>query len=123
MLHVECQVCHTSAYVDPEAPGGMQALGVLACPPGSGCCDDDHDHDEAANACPGGHGPCPVPDNCLVWLGMQPHLPDSRVRDTSAGPCPGGHCGLGVPGCTVCRPLKITAMPGSVHAQRTVIGG
>jgi len=117
MLHIECPGCHTSAYsennADPDA--------ALVCPPGSGCCQEDHHHGQAASACPGGHGACPSPDSCPVWEGMQPHLPDGRQRDLSAGPCPGGHCGAGVPGCTVCRPLRITVMPGS--AKMSLAGG
>jgi hypothetical protein len=118
MLHVECATCHTSAYTENSADPDAE----LACPPGSGCCPEDHHHGQAAAACPGGHGPCPVPGDCPVWLGTQPHLPDSRERDTSAGPCPGGHCGAGVKGCTVCRPLKITVLPGSVRVQRAIGG-
>jgi hypothetical protein len=41
------------------------------------CCPDDHDHGAAANACPGAGG-----------IGHN-----------------GTPCGVGVPGCTVCRPL------------------
>jgi len=118
MLLIECQNCRTSAFT--EDPG--ITLGTLACPPGSGCCEQDHDHDAAANACPGGHGACPSPDNCPVWLGMQPHLENSNARDLSAGPCKGGHCGLGVKNCSVCRPLKITVIPGSVSVQRSIGG-
>jgi len=95
-------------HQDPDA-----AFDTLA--PGCSCCTQDHHHGQAAGACQGGHGPCPTPDDCPVWQGMQPHLDGSPVRDTSAGPCPGGHCGAGVDGCTVCRPLKITVLPGSAQ--------
>jgi hypothetical protein len=124
MFLVECQVCRTQAFIDPDANPEAVADpdGFLACPPGSGCCQEDHHHGQAANSCPGGHGACPAPDRCPAWLGMQPHLENSNQRDTSAGPCPGGHCGLGVAGCTVCRPLKITAIPGSVRARRAIGG-
>jgi hypothetical protein len=70
-----------------------------------GCCPEDHDHDAAANSCDGITGahdgqPCPKDRLCTVY--------------TPAGdPCPGGHCAKGVSGCSVCRPLVITAMPGS----------
>jgi hypothetical protein len=118
MFHIECNSCHTSAYTedvaDPDA--------ALVCPPGAACCQQDHHHGQAATACPGGHGACPTPDSCPVWLGMQPHLENSARRDTSAGPCPGGHCGLGVAGCTVCRPITITAIPGSVRLQHAIGG-
>jgi len=37
----------------------------------------------------------------------------------AANACPGGHpdgrCGYGVDGCTVCHPLTITVIPGSVN--------
>jgi hypothetical protein len=125
MLLVECQGCHTQAFLDPDADPAVLADpdAAITCPPGSGCCSADHHHGNAASACPGGHKACPSPDACPVWLGMQPHLENSSIRDTSAGKCPGGHCGLGVDGCTVCRPLKITLIPGSVRMQRPLIGG
>jgi hypothetical protein len=114
MYHVLCQVSGTSGFTeDPNSP-----YGALACPPGSGCCEVDHDCGEAASTCSGGHGACPTPNNCKVWLSMQPHLENSNQRDTSAGPCPGGHCGLGVDGCAVCHPLTITVIPGSVTLQQ-----
>jgi hypothetical protein len=118
MLHVECHGCRTSAYTENHADPDAE----LTCPPGSGCCEEDHHHGNAGAACPGGHGACPTPDRCPVWLGMQPHLEGGNVRDASAGPCPGGHCGPGVDGCTVCRPLKITVMPGSVTMHRATGG-
>jgi hypothetical protein len=67
-----------------------------------GCCPQPHHHGQAANACPRGHEgqPCPVPDGGRGC----PATPPGQ-------PCPGGHCGLGVPGCTVCRPLVIVALP------------
>jgi len=108
MLLVECKGCGTQAFTgnggDPDA--------TLVCPPESDCCQEDHHHGQAANACTSGHGACPNPDNCAVWLGMQPHQENSNQRDTTTGPCPGNHCGVGVDGCTVCRPLKITFIPG-----------
>jgi hypothetical protein len=119
MFHIECQGCHTSTYTedvaDPDA--------ALVCPPGTSCCQQDHHHGQMASSCSGGHGACPTPDSCPVWLGQQPHHPGTNQRDTAAGPCPGGHCGLGVAGCTVCRPLKITAIPGSVNVRRVTSGG
>lgn len=118
MIRVECLNCRTAAYIED----GADPDAALACPPGSGCCEQDHHHGQAATSCPGGHGACPSPDNCPVHLGMQPHLDDSNGRDTSAGPCPGGHCGLGVDGCTVCRPLRIEIPAGSVRAQHAIGG-
>ena len=113
--HIETQCCHVSAYVESAADPDS----VVTCTGDSpACCSQDHHHGDAASACPGGHGACPTPDKCPVWLGTQPHLPDSNVRDTSAGPCPGGHCGAGVAGCNVCRSIKITLMPGSMTMAR-----
>jgi len=134
MLHIQCQgPCGQSAYLECELTADGKPCGRPDCAhldpddafdvavPSCGCCTADHHHGQAA-ICAGGHGACPTPDNCPVWLGMQPHLPDSFVRDTSAGPCPGGHCGKNVEGCAVCRPLRITVMPGSAHV-RAVTGG
>jgi hypothetical protein len=88
---VQCNQCRASAQItrarDPDS--------AVQC----GCCPQAHHHGQAANACPGGHGPCPTPDHCPVH--------------NAPGPCPGGHCGLGVPGCTVCRPVTITALSGT----------
>lgn len=124
MFLAECLGCRTQVFIDPDANPELVADpdSAVVCVPGSGCCAENHDHAAVAGSCPGGHGACPTPDNCPVWLGMQPHLPDSNVRDTSAGPCPGGHCGLGVDGCTVCRTLRITLVPGSVRLQRAIGG-
>jgi hypothetical protein len=116
MFLLECNLCHTKAFVDETQVSDFDA--ALVCPPSDDCCGEDHHHGEAVERCPGGHGACPTPDNCAVWLGMQPHLPDSNVRDTSAGPCPGGHHGFGVDGCTVCRPITITPVPGSMSLRR-----
>lgn len=118
MLHIECQGCRTSTYTED----GADPDAALVCAPGSGCCGQDHHHGQAASACKGGHGACPTPDNCPVWLGVQPHLENSNARDLGAGPCEGGHCGLGVKNCSVCRPLKITVIPGSVRVQRSIGG-
>jgi hypothetical protein len=95
----------------------------VLCLPESGCCQEAHSHDQAANACPGitlGHpgAPCAAadPDRCLSHSGghsaARDLSPEERVRRT--GTCPGGHCGPGVPGCTICRPVTITLLPGSV---------
>lgn len=131
MLHVECKGCHTSAYVDCRCPEighdpsvagahhpmcGMSDLsGTVVCPESSDCCKASEvhpgvSHDEAANACPGildGHdAPCPEPDVCGVFQ--------------SEG-CEGGHCHKDIPDCTVCRPLIVTVMPGSIVV--TPVGG
>jgi hypothetical protein len=114
MLMIECRGCGTQVFTEQHADPDAQ----LTCPPDSDCCQENHHHGQAASACKGAHGACPTPDQCLVWLGMQPHLEDSNQRDRAAGPCPGGHCGPGVPDCTVCRPLRITVLPGSVSLSQ-----
>src|SRR5260221_2535974 len=76
---------------------------AVICAPGStspDCCHVEHDHAAAANACPRGHGECTL-DKCGAL---------TPVGD----PCPGGHCAKGIEGCTGCRPLTVTVMPGSV---------
>jgi hypothetical protein len=100
---------------------------AVTCPPGSDCCQQDHDHAAAANACHGGHeDPCPEPPGkCRAWntatadarhplyegghplLGAD-HQPGDDIPD-----CPGGHCHKDVRGCGVCRPLVITILPGT----------
>jgi hypothetical protein len=65
------------------------------------CCTADHDHDEAANACPGAgfnHTgvPCPHED------------PARTCHVTPAGEdCPGEHCHVTLEDCTVCRPVTL----------------
>jgi hypothetical protein len=96
LLRVECNQCHASAYTENgEAPDA-----ALTCK----CCPEPHDHAQAANECPGAgimhEGiacPHPAPAACLV---LTPEGED----------CPGGHCGLGIPECTVCRPVTITVL-------------
>jgi hypothetical protein len=135
---VSCQGCGTQAFLECTCPPGHVALigahdagcphynldANLACPPGSGCCQVDHDHGTAANACPGNHGdvPCPEePGTCRVWRGAiadafhplfepgsHPLFSGEKIPD-----CPGGHCHKDIPGCGVCRPLVITVLPGT----------
>jgi hypothetical protein len=97
---------------------------AVSCPPGSGCCDQDHDHDAAANACPDiglpfgerhGKAPCPEPVGaCVLWRNMNANA-RHPLYDGPAPPeaCPGGHCHKDIPECTVCRHLTITVLPGS----------
>lgn len=94
MLRVQCNQCGTTAWTD----NGDDPDSALSC----GCCTQDHHHGQAANACPGAGlnhsgAPCPHGD------------PQACTMVTPAGEdCPGSHCGLGVPDCTVCRPVTIT---------------
>lgn len=98
---LSCDGCGTTVpYVPGTSPGSQ-----VACPPDSGCCQEDHDHDEAAAACAADHSahPCPtaeLPGACPV---------------TSDEACQGGHCGPGVQDCAVCRPITITAVAGAAH--------
>jgi hypothetical protein len=104
----------------------------VACPPeATQCCQVDHHHGNAANACPGGHDDvaCPEPPGqCKVWRGaiadaFHPEfVPGSHPLFSGAKPppCPGGHCHAAIPDCAVCRPLIITMLPGS--AEVTLAG-
>lgn len=110
-------------HLDPD--GAFDTGGGAGCT----CCKIDHGpvpdeagtrsaHRFAAQNCPGNHeGPCPEPDTCKMWKSIQrgsdPENP-LMVGDTSVHEmdCPGGHCHKDVEGCTVCRPLSITMIPG-----------
>ncbi|SRR6266571_7178695 len=106
MLHVQCPGCMTQAFLECTCPPGwLAAAGQhqpgcthanpdanLACPPGSSCCQQDHDHAAAANACPGGHGDCPEPDKCPTWATAVADTRHPHYRGEPPGPCPGGHC-------------------------------
>jgi hypothetical protein len=116
----------------------MSNIGAaVTCIPGKGCCEQQHDHDAAANACPGNHGPCSDPAACPLWVSVKNHytamkaafedeygplgsvnpesLPDQALGHAihllavPPDECPGGHCMKGVDGCTVCRPVTIRA--------------
>lgn len=45
MLHVQCDGCRASAYIED----GADPDAAVSCPPGSGCCQEDHHHGQAAN--------------------------------------------------------------------------
>lgn len=99
MFHIACNSCGKSAVTaDPSDPDSL-----VQC----GCCPQTHHHGQAANECPGAGGnhpgqACPVGPYCTAV--------------TPAGEdCPGGHCHKDVPGCTVCRPITITLLPGSAR--------
>lgn len=149
MFTVTCPVSGASAVVacacdqvghDPAAAGAhhgrCQMNNLTAnvhCPPEAGCCPEDHDHEAAANACPGGHGPCPEPGSCRLHASVKAHHAamiahaeaDHGPQDTWAdqgltailaaaaqpppGDCPGGHCHKDLADCTACHPVIITA--------------
>jgi hypothetical protein len=135
-LHVQCLNCGefalTGNHADPDSALGP---GCRCCTivhdHGPDCpedCAQVHDHAAAANACTGKHEgrPCPHdPENCPV-LGGGHTAPTGDPADPSGhmvrGTCPGGHCGKGVDGCTVCRPLTITALPGAVGTLQPFTG-
>jgi hypothetical protein len=124
-LTLICKGCATVAYADCSCPEGydphtaghltpcpMGNLGAqVVCPPGSACCQVQHDHDAAGNACEGGHTVCPEPATCQLWAAVLTH---PGTPDEAPDSCPGGHCGAGVPGCAVCRPITIIVPPGHV---------
>ena len=89
---------------------------AVACPPESAdCCQEDHDHAAAANACPGGHDDsCPEPAGaCGTWKNATANTRHPSYDGDPPGDCPGGHCHKDIKDCTVCRPLIITMMPGT----------
>ena len=133
MLHVQCPGCMTQVFLECTCPAGFVAATgghqpgcshsdvdrLVRCPPeADGCCQEDHDHAAAANACPGGHDdPCPHPAGaCAVWKGATADTLHPLHDGDPAGPCPGGHCHKDIEGCGVCRPLVITMMPGTTIA-------
>jgi hypothetical protein len=139
VLMIQCNGCGTTAFadcicptkgLDPSVAGqhhpecDFTDLGAtVTCPPGSGCCQEPHSHDAAANACPGGHekAACPAPAACPHW---QLHTAALAVEGLKvpSGDCPGGHHGLGVKGCAVCRPVTISVPRSSVALTPTTGG-
>lgn len=104
-LHVQCSNGHwalTGNHADPDS--------ALICPPGSGCCEEPHSHAAAAKACPGRHDDEPCPDK-------------GACRVNPGGTCGGGHHGLGVKGCTFCRPITITGLAGTIGTLQPATGG
>jgi hypothetical protein len=126
MLILLCPRCQATATVACSCPPGRDrgALGheescqlagfswdsAVTCAPGSGCCQEPHNHAENAASCPEGHDgqPCPEPEKCQVFPGTEG--------------CPGGHCGYGVSGCTSCRPLVIILPSGSAVIEPVTAG-
>lgn len=133
MIHAQCPGCLVQAFLECSCPpdyilyngrhgDGCSHAGIdanVTCDPASthpDCCHLDHDHAAAANACTGSHAgqPCPHPEHeCRAWADMIAGQLHPLYKGPSPGPCPGGHCAKGTDGCTVCRPLIITAMPGT----------
>jgi hypothetical protein len=123
MYGLKCDNCGTTAVIDCNCPQQVREaraagsslphvdqcpmssnLGnLLVCKSGTDCCQEDHDHDAAANACPADHSaePCPDPAGCGVDGHGRGENPDAE--------CQGGHHAKGVSGCTVCRPMTIIA--------------
>lgn len=96
MLRVQCNQCKATAYTD----NGDNPDDALSC----SCCPADHSHGLSANTCGGAalshpDAACSHPDPIAC-----------NVITPAGEDCPGGHCGLGVPGCMVCRPVTITAI-------------
>jgi hypothetical protein len=109
MFRVSCPGCGSSTYTDV-----VDFDAALNCLPDGGCCLQDHHHGQMGASCAGGHAECPTPDKCPVWKSHN-HPGDGDY--SMIGPCPGGHCAPGIPGCTVCRPIVIEMMPGSLHMK------
>jgi hypothetical protein len=104
MLHVQCRGCQTSAYVDCSCPEGH----------------DPHvrgHHDACAFGDLDSQVTCPEDSNCCQ---------ENHNHGQEANACLAEHdepCGLDAPGCTVCRPLTITVMPGSIAMHHTLGAG
>lgn len=96
---VICKQCGANSIVE-TADNPQTAVGC-------NCCTQPHDHDAAANACPGAGQqdhtqqhpgvPCAHPMGGAACNAVTEQGVD----------CPGGHCFPGVAGCTVCRPLTL----------------
>jgi hypothetical protein len=108
-FQVTCKTCGAFVLV----PGDTDFHRALVCD----CCllgGRDHDHKASAQQCTGASdtpGPqghegvsCPYPLSGRYCEAVTP----------SGEECPGGHCGPGIEGCTVCRPIAITGLPGLV---------
>jgi len=140
LIQVQCPGCMTQVFLECTCPPGhVDVTGEhhdecshsdidasLTCAPGSGCCEQDHDHAAMANACPGGHEDEACPEEagqCRVWRGAiaDAHHPLFKAGShplfsgAEVPPCPGGHCHRDIKSCTVCRPLIITMLPGSAE--------
>lgn len=111
----------------------------LACAGTEQCCPGaagDHDCEAVSNACPGGHGDCPVPDDCALHESVKAHhaamaaelaqhkanvaeghaedVPHfAEVAEKPPDGCPGGHCHKLIDDCAVHHPVIIIAGQGT----------
>lgn len=136
MLAVVCDGCGSAAYVDcvpgcEKIPGahlagcpGANLGAAVTCAPESSCCQEGHDHTAEGNACPDvglpfgerhDKAPCPEPEGrCVLWRNMTANARHPQYAgEPPPDACPGGHCHKDIDGCTVCRHLTITVLPGS----------
>lgn len=131
MIQVQCPGCLAQVFLECTCPPGYPAASgahqagcthgnidaMVRCPDpaASGCCPEPHDHGAAGNACPGNHdgAPCPEPVTCRTWKSQNADAFHPAYDGPAPGPCPGGHCHKDTDGCTVCRPLIITVLPGT----------
>lgn len=125
---VQCMQCLAETVI----PGGADPHALTWC----GCCTRTdpatgqiHHHGRAAEACAGNNGtghpgaPCPHPNPKACTAVSHPAppgdgegIPPGTPGIRGAGEdCPGGHCGVGVDGCTVCRPIIHFATAGDVR--------
>lgn len=102
MLHIECLGCHTSAYAD------------CACPPGHDPMAAGH-HSRCALADLGANVTCPDDADCCDGA-AHPGVTHDQAA-TSCDATHDGGCHVGNPDCAVCRPVRITVMPGSTVLQ------
>jgi hypothetical protein len=115
----------------------------LACAGSAECCGsvgEDHDCEAISNACPGGHGDCPVPDDCALHESVKAHYKQMAAglgqhkANVAAGlaedvphfaeaaqeppeQCPGGHCHKLIEDCAVHHPVTIIAGQGTAYLR------
>lgn len=121
MPRIQCNQCLKVEVVPP----GVDPHTITWCE----CCTiknpngTPHHHGQAAASCSGNGGvghpeePCPHPNPAVCAVVSRPVHPDDPTDHpgptrTMGDPCPGGHCGVGVNGCTVCRPVTHFAEAG-----------
>jgi hypothetical protein len=117
MYRVTCKGCGASGL----AENGHNLQAVVSCL----CCTVTHDHQAAADACPGttaaaaaGSLDAAHPD---AGCGHPGPGTECKVLTPAGEDCPGGHCGPQADGCTVCRPLDVEYL-GQVVLTPTVRG-